>query len=63
LNLGESVVNMGSEPRAVFCFFLGAGKGGGFRYECFFLERVGRREKTEVTIFFLQMLDIIGKSG
>ncbi len=54
---------MGSEPRAVFCFFLGAGKGGGFRYECFFLERVGRREKTEVTIFFLQMLDIIGKSG
>ncbi len=43
---------MGSEPRAVFCFFLGAGKGGGFRYECFFLERVGRREKTEVTIFF-----------
>lgn len=50
-NVGESVVIWVLSQGLCF-FFLGAGKGGGFEYECFFLERVGRRGKTEVTIFF-----------
>ncbi len=48
-NVGESVVIWGSEGCV---FFFGRREGWWFRYECFFLERVERREKIEVTMFF-----------